>query len=202
MFLVFTRSAAKRLAVGAATLATGFGLLLSIAPAASATTAHASWGPWNDWSYQGPVAAGMPFRHHHCVPLFEQAAGPVAPVVEYAPEAALTEPVLQPAVRPLAAHSARMHGRRLHSRHHGRRHHGRRHYLTQRHAARYQAAAFYHTARYPLAATAWRGFPVTRTAAQLATIRPVDVRHSAWRHGARHHRRHLHHHPHHWLHRG
>jgi hypothetical protein len=134
MFLVFARSVTKRLAFGAAALTAGFGLVLSVAPTASACATHAPWGPWNGLGYQRPVAvSGLPFHFHHCAPLAEQGF----PLVMTTPMTAPLE-VAQPEQRPVvllgAEHHARYHARehaRRHHRHHGRRHHhrGYRHHL-------------------------------------------------------------------------
>ena len=199
---MFARSAGKRLAVGAATLATGFGLLLSIAPAASACTTHTPWGPWNDWSTQGTVVAGMPFRHHHCLPLFEQSA-PTAVLVPVAETAPVRHELWHHhAVPPLAEHVARHHGRR----HHGRRHHGRRHHLVSRHAVRYNNAG-YQAVRYHLGSALYRTDAPRALAAMVPAHRLGFVHPAAdfrdRHYGARHHhhRHHLRRH-HHWLHRG
>jgi len=200
---VFARSVGKRLAVGAATLATGFGLILSIAPAASALTAHTPWGPWNGLGYEQPAAVtGLPFRFHrfhHCVPLSEQ-----APQVSAVDPAALplvdTRPLWRPAVRPVAEHMARHHARRHH---HGARHHARRH--ARHHGRRFHNGSL-HGVRYGLGSTAYRGAThralatsaVTRLVPAHALGAQYPFAHHFGRHHGRHHRHHhrLRHHRH------
>lgn len=184
--------------MGAATLATGFGLVLSIAPAASACASHTPWGPWNGLGYeQQTVASGLPFHLHHCHPLAEQSpqvdtvAPAEAPLVE-------TRPLWRPAVRPAAEHALRHRAHRHHGRHHRRRH--GRHHGHRFHNSRLQGV------RYHLGGTVYRTAghrAVTATAVtRVASARALGAQHSFAHHFGHHHGRchhHRHHHRHHHL---
>ncbi len=188
--------------MGAATLATGFGLVLSIAPAASACASHTPWGPWSGLGYERPtVVSGLPFHFHHCLPLAEQApqVGALTPADVPLVE---TQPLWGPGARPMAEHSVRHHARRHHVRHHGRhhrRHHGRRFHNGHLHGVRYR-----------LSGTAYgiAGHRAITTAAvtRVASARALGVRqpfaHPFGDRFGRHHGRHHHHRRHHHRHLG
>ena len=189
---MFARSVGKRLAVGAATLATGFGLMLSIAPAASACPVSAPWGPWNGLGYEQPVASGLPFHFHHCAPLAEQAPELTAVTPLGAP---LVE--TRPQWRPASEHSVRHRARRHHIRHHRHaRHHGRRFHNGRVYGARYGHGSTVHRS------------VVAPMSARLAPARALSVhyplaqhlgRHHGFRHHHRHHRPGHHHRRHHHI---
>jgi len=200
---VFARSVGKRLAVGAATLATGFGLMLSIAPAASACPASAPWGPWNGLGYeQQAVVSGLPFHFHHCAPLVEQ-----APELTAAAPAAAPLVETRPQWRPASEHGVRHRASRHHARHarHAR-HHGRRFHNGHRHGARYNLSRLSgrtvtHRAFTPAVT---RLVPLHTLAGQHPLAhrlgRHHSPRHHHRHHGLRHHRHHRLNHGH--LHRG
>jgi hypothetical protein len=206
---VFSRSVGKRLAVGAATLATGFGLLLSIAPAASACPASTPWGPWNGLGYEQPtVVSGLPFHFHHCAPLAEQGPEFIG-AVPAATSLVETRPQWRPAVRPAAEHGVRHRARRHHTRHHTRqhlRHHGRRFHYGRVNAARYGLGTT-HRAVAPLS-TRLNTRVTTPLTTRLVPAHAQSVRHPlahrlGRHHGLRHHHRHhglRHHRRHHHLH--
>ncbi|MBC3843906.1 hypothetical protein GXW82_37985 [Streptacidiphilus sp. 4-A2] len=187
---MFARSVTKRLVVGAAALTAGFGLVLSVAPTASACAGHAPWGPWNGLGYQRPVAvSGLPFRFHHCAPLADQGF----PLVMTAPMAVPAE-VTQPEQRPVALlgaeHHARHHARHhagRHHRHHGRRHHhrGYRHHL-YRSARRTAAPALSTTAAPVFTPAVARMVP----AHAMGAWHPLAHQMNRHHHPRRHHHRH------------
>ena len=203
---MFARSVGKRLAVGAATLATGFGLMLSIAPSASACPAAGPWGPWNGLGFEQQAAvSALPFHFHHCAPL----AGQAPELTAVAPAAA---PLVdtRPQERPLSEHGVRHRAHRHHARH--ARHHARRHARHARHQGRRFHSGRVHGARYDLGGrtVAHHAFaPVIARRVPLHTLgyqRPLDQlgQHQGLRHdGLRHHHRHglRHHHRHHRLNR-
>ena len=197
---MFTRVVGKRLALGAATFAAGLGLVVSVAPAASACSDHSGRIPWGVWAGPQQAVVALPFARHHSAPMLrpqgawdpcEQLAPLAAPAV-----AAEQHPV---ALHPVRHHRGRHHGVRHHVRHHRRHHHLGTHRLRGQHlrghrqvqpyAVRHLALRHHllrnHALRHTLIAPARTGFRATP--AGLVLMRPLHAQQLAAHHGFAHH---------------
>ncbi len=199
---MFTRVVGKRLALGAATFAAGLGLVMSVAPAASACSDHSGRMPWGAWAAPQQAVVALPFAWHHGAPMLRPQAGWGDPCDELAPVAAPVAVVQHPAAfHPNRHHRGRHHGVRHHVRHHRRHHHFRTYHLRGRHlagdrqvhpyAVRHLALRYHlvrnHALRHALVAPAQTGFRATP--AGLVLMQPLHAHHYANHHyGTRHHR--------------